>query len=380
MLYFPYFLLIIAMLLVFIERVFLKAFKAGSKLDKFYSLLVKEKVLKVESGNACEVGDTVDGREAVEIRESFKGSTSYFLAYLLRTCCELLVAGALLFYMIWRGVPILEHSNTVICDVHDYYYECSGQPADFYKYILFITIAITGVYILCNCYNLLWLTFPCFGRLSRVMNTYRLNMQGRGSGKSDKENLGDLWDIYYGNRDLRLLLDLLATSSGVAPAIAIMTLFDAQFMNAMKPTIRYIAASRDLGIAEVQFQEPKTGVRAALADIPGVHLMYLAEIIPPADSSIVACESAFVEEKEGDLLTGIDIELAPLTGFVQKASFSGLKKDQKYTLKISTTINGRTISQVSQEIDESHEKLPVDTLAIENAGKGIDGAGDSALA
>ena len=27
-------------------------------------------------------------------------------------------------------------------------------------------------------------------------------------------------------RDLRLLLDLLATSSGIAPAIAIMTLFD----------------------------------------------------------------------------------------------------------------------------------------------------------
>ena len=38
--------------------------------------------------------------------------------------------------------------------------------------------------------------------------------------------LGDLYDIYYDSRDLRLLLELLATSSGVAPAIAIMTLFD----------------------------------------------------------------------------------------------------------------------------------------------------------
>ena len=41
-----------------------------------------------------------------------------------------------------------------------------------------------------------------------------------------REVLGDLYDIYYDNRDLRLLLELLATSSGVAPAIAIMTLFD----------------------------------------------------------------------------------------------------------------------------------------------------------
>ena len=38
--------------------------------------------------------------------------------------------------------------------------------------------------------------------------------------------LGELYHIYYNNRDLRLLLNLLATSSGIAPAIAIMTLFD----------------------------------------------------------------------------------------------------------------------------------------------------------
>ena len=47
-----------------------------------------------------------------------------------------------------------------------------------------------------------------------------------GNTKTDKELFGDLYDIYYNNRDLRLLLDLLATSSGVAPAISVMTLFD----------------------------------------------------------------------------------------------------------------------------------------------------------
>merc|ERR1719266_2167887 len=121
------------------------------------------------------------------------------------------------------------------------------------------------MYILCNFYNIMWLLFPCFGRLSRVMDTYRHNI-----------------------RDLRLLLDLLATSSGVAPAIAIMTLFDKKFQNAMKPKIRYVAASRELGICEIQFAEPKTGVRYALNDIPGVHVMYMAEIDPPADTDVVA--------------------------------------------------------------------------------------------
>ena len=47
----------------------------------------------------------------------------------------------------------------------------------------------------------------------------------------------------------------------------------------------------------------------------------------------------------------------------------GLKKDQKYTMKISTVLNGKTISQISQEIEEFHEKLPVDEMAVEMAKK-----------
>ena len=60
------------------------------------------------------------------------------------------------------------------------------------------------------------------------MATYKANMRERaGDGtKTDKQILGDLYDLYYNNGDFRLLLDLLATSSGVAPAIAIMALFD----------------------------------------------------------------------------------------------------------------------------------------------------------
>ena len=50
-------------------------------------------------------------------------------------------------------------------------------------------------------------------------------------------------------------------------------------------------------------------------------------------------------------------------------SLQGLKKDQKYTMKVSTVLNGRTISQISQDIEEYHEKLPVDEVAVEMAKK-----------
>ena len=43
---------------------------------------------------------------------------------------------------------------------------------------------------------------------------------------AEAEVVGELQELYYNNRDVRLMLELLATSSGVAPAIAIMTLFD----------------------------------------------------------------------------------------------------------------------------------------------------------
>ena len=42
----------------------------------------------------------------------------------------------------------------------------------------------------------------------------------------DSKILGDLYHIYYENRDLKLFLELLAIGSGVAPAISFMTLFD----------------------------------------------------------------------------------------------------------------------------------------------------------
>ena len=229
LLYYPYFLLLIALLLFAMERIFLQTFKAGNKLEKFYSLLVKEKVLGQADPDETIAHDVVDGGvEAVELRYSFKSSESYFWSYLSRTMTETLVAGILLGYMLYRGLPILEHSDTIICDAHGYYYECHGNPTSFYVYSLYVTCAITIAYILCNIYNLLWLLFPCFGKLSRVMSAYKYNMREREGdhSRSDREVLGDLYDIYYNNRDLRLLLDLLATSSGVAPAIAIMTLFD----------------------------------------------------------------------------------------------------------------------------------------------------------
>lgn len=386
MLYFPYFLLLIALSLVFIERVFSKAFHAGTKLEKFYSLLERENILGgvksavIETGAAvCQTSNADGGREAIELRLSFNHGNNYFISYLIRTVLELTFAFLLLIYISVDGLSTLKHSDTIICDVHGYYYECSGQPAQFYVYILDMTIFITCIYILCNIYNLVWMLVPQLGKLSRLMVIYRQNMRAReGNNKSDKELLGDLYDIYYNNRDLRLLLDLLATSSGVAPAISVMTLFDKGFREAIRPKIKRIVASRQLGIAEVQFQEPKSGVRACLAGLPGVHLTYVAEIIPPAATAVEAFESKYVEEgKDNKGFISFDgktkdIEFGMLKGHIQRACFEGLKKDVDYSVKVSTVVNGKTISEVCEDIEEEHEELPEDTDDMEELTNGVE--------
>ena len=234
MLYFPYFLLIIALSLVFIERVFSRAFHAGTKLEKFYSLLERENILgavkdkAIEPGTTvCQVPNTDGGREAVELRLSFNQGNNYFISYLIRIFLKIIFSLFLIVYICADDLSILVHKEIIVCNVHGYYYECSGQPSQFYVYILYITIVLTVLYLSCNIYNIIWLIFPQCGKLSRLMVIYRQNMRSReGGSKSDKELLGDLYDIYYNNRDLRLLLDLLATSSDVAPAISVMTLFD----------------------------------------------------------------------------------------------------------------------------------------------------------
>ena len=64
------------------------------------------------------------------------------------------------------------------------------------------------------------------------MNNYRkLVKEQADKTLSRKEALGDIDDIYYNNRDMKLLLDLLANSSGVATALAVLSVFDKVTLN-----------------------------------------------------------------------------------------------------------------------------------------------------
>ena len=78
MLYLPYILLIMALILFATERIFSRAFKAGLKLEKLYKLLVHRNVIEDIDK------DETDGKEVTEAKESFRGSKSYFISFVIK--------------------------------------------------------------------------------------------------------------------------------------------------------------------------------------------------------------------------------------------------------------------------------------------------------
>ena len=101
---------------------------------------------------------------------------------------------------------------------------------ELYEYSIYFNSALISVYTLTNIYNILWVLLPWFGKLSSVMKVYKNRLRKAAQKDEekpvDKKILGDLYEIYYTNRDLKLFLELLAMGSGVAPAISVMAIFD----------------------------------------------------------------------------------------------------------------------------------------------------------
>ena len=78
--------------------------------------------------------------------------------------------------------------------------------------------------------------------------------------------------------------------------------------------------------------------------IPGVDLMFIAEIVPPADSSAEILEPGNMYD--GDKL---DEEETPLVKNTLRTTFTGLLIGKGYSFNIRTIVNGQMICQQTQQ-------------------------------
>ena len=185
--------------------------------------------------------------------------------------------------------------------------------------------------------------FPQLGTLSRVMRKYRQELRDQNKTElvSDKELLGDLYWIYYNNRDLKLLLDLLATSSGVSHSIRVMTLFDQDLR--IQSMASNLNANRNQKEVEVEFGDA-FAIKNIFSNIKELSCIYTVEIHPATTES---CVQALKFTKDPHSKEMGDFEMEPLNGGknLQKATFCELCPDKEYTIRVSTMVNGRAIAR-----------------------------------
>ena len=223
---------------------------------------------------------------------------------------------------------------------------------------------------------------------------YKLDLrkeQGKDTLISDEELLGDLYNVYYNNRDLKLLLDLLSTSSGIATSLRILALFDKNLRFKSEPSDLKVSlinyhdsnmghenvASEEGGIeqdgatqkvydVDVEFGDAKA-VKELFSQIKKATCVYTVEINPPTTRSSI--KAVKVGRSYADVLVGrnkgagdVGVELQPLTTIQNaspehtekksqmKVTLYDLEPSKEYVIRVCTIVNGKTISRRTEKI------------------------------
>ena len=188
--------------------------------------------------------------------------------------------------------------------------------------------------------------------------------------------------MYYNNRDLKLLLDLLAESSGVATSLRVLALFDKNLRFKSEPSnlkvsmVSYHDAVEEeedkendnkhqVYDVDVEFEDAKA-VKELFSQIKKSTWVYTVEINPPTTrSSIKHVKSgqsyADVVAGKGDV-NGAGVEMQPLTTIQSvspehttkesrmKVPLYDLEPTKEYVIRVCTIVNGKTISRRTEKI------------------------------
>ena len=179
-------------------------------------------------------------------------------------------------------------TKTILCQIGTYWYHCAGLPFQLYLIVFIAALVLLFLYIASCAFVLAWMYFPSFGSLSNVMENFETKFKKLNQDPNSHHELQwGLYSVYYNNKDTKLLLDLLASSSGIAPCLKLLCLFDKNLKQNVK--VRNLSATlqdpdsdgyRDV---VVKFENPKA-VEEIFSHIPKSLCTYAVEISPPVKS------------------------------------------------------------------------------------------------
>ena len=82
------------------------------------------------------------------------------------------MTSGLLAWIIYRAARIAtkgSNMGSVMCEVYDYWFECTGHPQRLYVYCAILASILLAAHITLNVLNLVWLIFPNIGNMSSAM-------------------------------------------------------------------------------------------------------------------------------------------------------------------------------------------------------------------
>lgn len=379
--------LIVAIVLYLIERAFNSAFKANKELEAFHSLLVKEEILKGKPKDD-EEDDEKESKEeevmdadklAYTVSQGLGSSNNYFRSYLIRTITELLISLALFIWLIVGGThPIFGTSErapgsailgtkSVLCEVSkepkSIWYHCAGLPFQFYMIIFIAALVLLFFYIASCFFVLAWLALPSLGSLSSTMAKFEKNFKQLKEDPDENQFKGGLYSIYYHNKDTKLLLDLLAETSGIGPCLKLLCLFEKSLQQkAQVENINVILQEPDSDGCRnvvVEFNDSKAVVDI-FSQIPDASCTYAVEITPLVKSG---SWHVLTFVKERSLVMSVDLDEAEGNGkehmmlenkdesipivLMDTTMFKKLLPGTDYKISISTQVNGTVIAKTN---------------------------------
>lgn len=409
--------------LLHLISLFYRTFAAGNKIKQFYELLVEDSLRREDVDSLSRE----NMKNLHEIMQSFRFSNVCYWSYLSRTFLEIVLSIALfLIYFCW-GMPNLERE--IECDVHGLRHSCVLPNHQFYFYILAVSSILLCVYILCNLYNLVWIICPQLGTMYRIIRKYQIHVVA-----ADSQNGNNLTDVkrksvrspprispdnflnvYFDRRhkDLKLLLNLLAETSGLPESFRILTLFDKKFQSLWKPQnlrfeeyetvvpnqkikshsiivrwndapISHFLANyqsslsfeytidihpapvNELGLKSVLYKKGPSGARSqakisqtCMSKSPSQHIHYTtsshASDHPNNVESFNLLETGLDNTVVGQAKIFTGLSGSPsfnetVKSFRYEVAFDNIVSDEnEYTVTISTELNGRTVTQMVEK-------------------------------
>ena len=201
------------------------------------------------------------------------------------TVTLLLVALGLFVFILLLALPAIQQEEKIYCQIENstYHYFCAGHPQKFYVVLCYMTLIFLVLYLGVTVFNLLWLIINPMRPLSQVMQLFKDEFK-----VSDTDSIVELYDLYYKNYDMQLLLDLLASKSGIAPCLKLLSILDKQLQELTKASnakVKYTEhdPKHDRIDAIVTFDDAPV-VKDAISKVMDFQSIYSVEISPSIET------------------------------------------------------------------------------------------------